>query len=101
MHTNKRKPSRVLLLMVALSLTLSAACATDSPCECRSHAPRPSEAEIADYARIISEDVERRQPMIDAGEIAPMRPAVAWVGRMIGYLWPEETEAARRGAESR
>lgn len=46
------------------------------------HCPQPSDVEVDDYELIVGAD--------------PDRPAVRWIGRIVGYCWPEHANAARR-----
>lgn len=67
-------------LLLLLVLTSSAGCLNSSPPVASVHCPRPSESQATDYASL--------------GD----RPATRWVGRLIGYCWPEELEEVRDAA---
>ena len=73
-----------LLLSMPLALSLSfGACQTVPTTPPSIACPQPNTIEIDDYAVIVEGD--------------PDRPAVRWVGRVIGYCWPERSDAWRRG----
>lgn len=57
-----------------------AACST--PTMVSSNCPQPNELEVDDYELIVDAD--------------PDRPAVRWIGRVVGYCWPEQANAQRR-----
>lgn len=63
-----------------------AACATIEPTAPR-RCPEPNTVEIDDYTAIV--------------EAGPDRPAVRWVGRLIGWCWPDEAEEVRRAPDPR
>ena len=71
---------RVLLSMALLALLLCVGCST--PMTHRRRCPQPSVVEIDDYEAVVFAD--------------PDRPVVRWVGRLVSFCWPEESNDSRR-----
>ena len=69
-------------LLVALSLCLLFGGCVSPTTPDLLNCPQPSALETEDYAQIVSDD--------------PDRHAVRWIGRVVGYCWPEKAEEARK-----
>ncbi len=72
-----------LLLLLSLSVCFGA-CAT--PTRVGVNCPKPTEAEIDDYVRLIYQTTSGNT----------VRPVVVWMSRVVGYCWPYEAEDERR-----
>ena len=87
MLIHNRTRSRLRLYLVASNWILCAAlagCVAKGPSECVRHPPRASDLEIDDYALIVADD--------------PRRPFVGYYGRLLGWAFPAEADAARARA---
>ena len=85
----KRTRSRRLLFLALTLPTFSIACLTTKPpppAEIR--CPKPNAEERADFRALVTEGRAER---------GDDRPAVRWIGRVVGYCWPRESGEVRRG----
>ena len=77
--------SYLLRLFLGFSLLmLCVGCATKTNVVLERNCPRPNLIEEMDYGAIVATSQER--------------PAVQWIGRIIGYCWPAESDEARNNS---
>ena len=79
-QSRKRRTRLVRLLLAASLLMCFAGCETVGPMA-DVRCPQPNTAEIDDYAVIVEAD--------------PDRASVRWIGRVIGYCFPDESDERR------
>lgn len=73
----RRRLARLLLAASLCAFCVGCGASSFHPVRC----PQPNAVEIDDYAMIV--------------ELDPGRPAVRWIGRVIGRCWPDEADEQR------